>query len=129
MLDERQLEACRLLSIGTKVTEISKEVGCSRQTVYDWQKNAEFAAMLDQLGQEFISSMIATGREFAPKAMKQLIYLAEHAKSDKGKFDALAKIIDKYMSNATKVEIDINKDSDAISADILDQELSEFDQE
>lgn len=121
MLDERQIKVCHLLSVGTPVVDIAKEMGVSRRTIYDWKKQPEMEAMAQELAQDFISQMIATGRSYAPKAMKQLIYLAEHAKSDKGKYDALAKIIDKYMSNATKVEIDMTKDSDAVTVDMLDE--------
>lgn len=130
MLDERQLKVCALLSQGIPITAISKEVGVSRQTVYDWKKLEEFAVELDRFGQEFISQMIESGKAYAPKAMAKLIYLCEHANSDKGKFDAASKIIDKYMSNATKIEISDGRDDKGnVTVDVLDDEIKEFDAE
>lgn len=130
MLDERQLKVCSLLAQGIPITVISKEVGVSRQTIYDWKKMEEFVAELDRFGQEFISQMIASGKAYAPKAMAKLIYLCEHASSDKGKFDAASKIIDKYMSNATKIEVTDGRDSkDNVPIDVLEAEMLELDNE
>ena len=130
MLDKRQLEVCALLSQGTPITVIAKEVNVSRQTIYDWKKLEEFKAELDRFGQDFISCMQASGRAYAPKAMAKLIDLCENGTSDKTQLDAASKIIDKYMSNATKIEIaDGREDKDNVPVDVLDQEFAEFDAE
>ena len=86
-------------------------------------------AMIDELGQDFISSMQASGRAYAPKAMAKLIDLCEHGVSDKTQLDAASKIIDKYMSNCTKIELDTTQDKDDVPIDVLDKEIKEFDEE
>ena len=130
MLDEKHLKVCHLLSIGTSITEIAKVMGMTRQTIYDWKKKEEMKAELDRQGQDFISSMQASGRAYAPKAMARLIDLCENGTSDKTQLDAASKIIDKYMSNATKIEIADGRDSkDDVTVDVLDDEIKEFDSE
>lgn len=127
MLDKRHLDVCKLLSIGTTITEISKTLGMTRQTIYDWKKQDEFKATLDELGRDFISAMQAQGRSYAPRAMAKLIELCESGGSDKTQLDAASKIIDKYMSNATKIEINTDDSDDTVSNDVLDKELSQID--
>jgi len=130
VLDKKHLEVCHLLSIGTSVIEVAKIIGVSRNTIYDWKKLDEMKAELDRFGQDFISSMQASGRAYAPKAMAKLIDLCENGTSDKTQLDAASKIIDKYMSNATKIEIaDGREDKDNVPVDVLDQEFAEFDAE
>jgi len=130
MLDKKHLEVCHLLSIGTSAIEIAKIVGISRNSVYDWKKSEEMKAKIDEFGQDFISSMQASGRAYAPKAMAKLIHLCETGGSDKTQLDAASKIIDKYMSNATKIEIDDSRnDNDNVTLDVLDQELNDIDNE
>ena len=130
MLTKNQENVCSLIATGIPITEVAKESGVPRSTIYEWKKLEEFKAELDRLGQDFISSMQARGRAYAPKAMAKLIYLCENAKTDKAKFDAASKILDKYMSNATKIEIADNRnDKDNVAVDVLANEVEEFDNE
>jgi transposase len=129
MLDERQLKVCELLAIGTPAIEIAKVIGISRTSVYDWKKTDEMKARLEELEQDFISSTKRAVVGYGPKAVELLKYLAEHADSEKVRLDATCKLIDKVVSNATRIEIDDNRDSDVVSIDVLDQEISEFDSE
>lgn len=126
MLDEVHLKICHLLSIGMGVTDISKEVGVPRSTIYDWMKLPDMIATIDELGREFISQMRRQGQSYAPIAMQKLQYLVEHGSSDKAQFDAASKIVDKYLSNATKIEIDTTTDDDKLSDDILTKELNDI---
>jgi len=128
MLDERQSNMCKLLSIGTSITEVAKEIGVTRQTVYDWKKLEEMKARLDELGQEFISSTKQAVISYAPRAMDIIKDLAEHALSEKIRLEAAKILIDKVISNAVKIELSNgNDDQDNISQDLLNEELNEFD--
>lgn len=129
MLDERQLKVCELLAIGTPAIEIAKVIGISRTSVYDWKKTDEMKVRLEELEQDFISSTKRAVVGYGPKAVELLKYLAEHADSEKVRLDATCKLIDKVVSNATRIEIDDNRDSNVVSIDVLDQEISEFDSE
>ena len=130
MLDERQIIVCGLIATGMQITEVAKQSGVARSTIYEWKKLEEFKAELDRLGQEFISNMQALGRAYAPKAMAKLIALCEKGNTNKIQLDAASKIIDKYMSNATKIEIaDGREDKDNVTPDVLADEIKEFDAE
>lgn len=128
MLDERQLKVCELLAIGTPAIEIAKVVGISRTSVYDWKKFPEIKARLEELEQDFISATKSAVVGYGPKAVSLLKDLAENADSEKVRLDAVSKLIDKVVSNATKVEItDGRDDKDNVSDDVLNDEIEEID--
>lgn len=130
MLNERQLTCIALKAKGIEVTKIALEVGISRTTYYEWNKLEEFKAEACRREQDFISSTKQAVISYGPKAMEILKNLAEKSDSDKVRLDAVAKILDKIMSNATKIELsDTREDKDAVTVDVLDQELKEFDEE
>lgn len=130
MLDDRKLQCIELKAKGIEVTEIAKTVGISRTTYYEWAKDEEFKAEAYRREQEFISSTKQAVISYGPKVVKALIELAEHADSEKVRLDALSKLLDKTMSNATKIEISDDRDGkDNVSVDVLDTELNEFDNE
>ena len=130
MLDERQLDCIALKAKGMEVTKIALEVGISRTTYYEWNKLEEFKAEACRREQEFISSTKQAVISYGPKAMQILKDLAENSESDKVRLDAATKILDKIMSNATKIEInDSRDDKDNVPVDVLDQEIKEFDEE
>jgi len=128
MLDERQLRVCQLLSIGTSIIDIAEEIGISRQTVYDWKKQDEMKARLEELGQELILSTKRAVVGYGPYAVAMLKDLAENAESEKVRLEAICKLLDKVISNAVKIELSNgNDDQDSISQDLLNEELNEFD--
>ncbi|MBK5244305.1 MAG: hypothetical protein JJE18_04640 [Eubacteriaceae bacterium] len=129
MLDARQLKCIELKSIGMTVTDIAKTVGISRTTYYEWNQLEEVRAEACKLEQEFISSTRAAVVGYGPKAVSMLKNLAENADSEKIRLEATKTLLDKVISNAVKISIDDSRDDDSISADILDQELLEFDKE
>ena len=130
MLDERQLKVCELLSVGTTITEVAKQLGVTRQTIYDWKKTESMKAKLDELGQDFLFSTKQSVISYGAKAVSMLKHLAEHAESEKVRLDAVSKLLDKVMSNATKIELDDLRDSkDAVALDVLTEELNDIDAE
>ena len=130
MLDERQLKCIALKAQGTEVTKIALEVGISRTTYYEWMKLDEFKAEAHRREQDFISATKQAVISYGPKAIKGLIDLAENAESEKVRLDAYSKLMDKIVSNATKIEIDASNDGrDHVPVDILTDEIKEFDNE
>ena len=130
MLDERQLECIALKAQGIEITKIALRVGISRTTYYEWNKLEEFKAEACRREQEFISSTRQAVISYGPKVVEELKKLATQGKSEKIRLDALSKLLDKTMSNATKIEIaDGREDKDTVTVDVLDQELKEFDEE
>ena len=130
MLDERQIKAVEAKSKGFTITDVAKEAGVSRNTVYEWIKLEAFKAELSKLEQDFLSSTKQAVISYGPKVVEELKKLATSGKSEKIRFDALSKLLDKTMSNATKIEIaDGRDDKDNVDTDVLDDEIKGFDDE
>ena len=130
MLDERQIRAVEAKAKGFTIVDVAKEAGVSRNTVYEWIKLEEFQAELGKLEQDFLSSTRQAVISYGPTVVAELKKLATKGASDKVRLDALAKLLDKIMSNATKIELsDSRDDKDNVAVDVLDQELKEFDEE
>lgn len=130
MLDDRKLKCIELKAQGIEITEIAKQLGIARNTYYNWAADEEFKAELGRREQEFISSTRQAVISYGPKVVKLLIALAEKGDSEKVRLDALSKLLDKTMSNATKISIDDGREGeDNVSIDILEQETKEFDNE
>ena len=128
MLDDRQLVVCELIATGIPITEVAKQSGVARSTIYEWKKLEEIKARVDVLGQEYLNQTIANIKAEGPKSLQALIKLRDNAKSEKVRLDACAKILDKLVSNATKISIDDGRDNkDIVPIDILDQELNDID--
>ena len=130
MLNEKQEKICRLLSTGTTITDIAKEMKMTRQTIYDWKKKEDMKARLDELGQEFISSTKQSVMSYGVHAVRILKNLAEHSESEKIRLDAVSKLLDKVISNAVKIDIENTTDTkDTVTVDVLNDELKEIDNE
>ena len=130
MLNEKQDKICRLLSVGTTITDIAKEMKVTRQTIYDWKKKDEMRARLDELGQDFISSTKQSVVSYGAKAVAILKDLAENGESEKIRLDAVSKLLDKVISNAVKIDIENTTDTkDLVTVDVLDKEIEDIDKE
>ena len=122
------IKAIEAKSKGSTITEVAKLSGVSRNTIYAWMRDEEFTAELIKREQDFISSTKQAIIGYGSKAVKQLIKLSESAKSEKVRLEATAKLIDKIVSNATRIELDDGRNkNDEVSQDLLNEEIKEFD--
>jgi uncharacterized protein (DUF342 family) len=112
-----------MLAKGIPAIKIAEELGISRTSVYDWKKQDEVAAKLKELEQDFISSTRAAVVGYGPKAVSMLKELAENADSEKIRLEATTKLLDKVISNATKIEIDDGRSDEAVTVDMIDEAL------
>jgi len=128
VLDERQLKVCELLAKGTTVVDIAKEVGISRQTVYDWKKLEEFVAEIDRLGQEFLNAAQGRLKFAAVLAAEEVIKLLKSGTYEKTRLSAAQDILDRNLGKATtRMEVgDSRSDKDNVTVDVLDKEIDEF---
>ncbi|MBU3176075.1 helix-turn-helix domain-containing protein [Clostridium estertheticum] len=130
MLDERQIRAVEAKAKGFTITDVAKEAGVSRNTIYEWIKLEEFKAELSRFEQDFLSSTKQAVISYGPIVVEELKKLATKGKSEKIRFDALSKLLDKTMSNANKIELSDTRDTkDNVPIDVLDKEIKEFDEE
>ena len=127
MLDERKLKTIELLAQGIHYTDISKQVGVSRQTIYDWLKDEEFKAELDRWRQEFINCTRSIFAFNAPKAARKIVKQIDSSN------EKIANTASQYVCDATcgkpttKVEQVNDTENKNIDDDILDKELDEVD--
>ena len=130
MLDKRQTTVCELIATGIPITEVAEQSGVARSTIYEWKKLDEVKARVEVLGQEYLSQTIANIKAEGPKSLRALIKLRDNASSEKVRLDACAKILDKLVSNATKIELsDVRDNKDEVPVDVLDQEMEDIDNE
>jgi hypothetical protein len=130
LLDERQIKCAELISKGIPIVDIPVQVGVNRSTIYEWKKLEEFNAEVDRLQQEFISSARGRLRAAAIPAADKLIDLLKNSKYEKTKLAAAIDILDRGLGKATtKVEVNSKDDKAKVSADVLDSEIDEFENE
>jgi len=130
MLDERQFKAIESKVTGGNITDMAKAAGVSRNTIYKWIELKEFKAEVSRCQQEFLSSTIQIITSYAPKNAMKLIKLADTTTSRKIELDARLALLNKTMSNATKIEINTNDDGlNKVNDDMLNDVFSEVDED
>ena len=129
MLDERKINAALMRAQGVDVTKIAKDIGINRGTFYNWEKDEEFKAELDRLKQEFLTQGKSMVSFLAPSAVKKLAWLMVHADSSKIQLESARALLDKSITNATKISIDDTREDDAVSVDVLDKVMADVDNE
>jgi len=127
MLDERKINAALMRAQGVDVTKIAIDIGINRGTFYNWEKDEEFRAELDRLKQEFLTQGKSMVAFLAPSAVKKLAWLMVHADSTKVQLEAARALLDKTISNATKISIDDTREDDTVSPDVLDNVMDQAD--
>ena len=129
MLDERQIKAVLCQSTGGNISQMARKAGVTRNTIYKWIEKEEFKAEVAKCQQEFFiqgKSMISYLSVKALNTLQKLMY----SKNEKIRFDASSKILDKSHSNATKIELNDDRDTkDNVPPDVLDEEINEIDKE
>ncbi len=134
MIDERltqqQLLACQLLAQGgVERTEIAKECGVSRATLYNWLKKPEFNAEVDRRIQEFkdFGEMLITSKLHS--AVDKYWGLASTSRNDNARGKALEYFIDRALGKPVdKTELTVNTETktNEIEPVVLDMEQEEF---
>lgn len=96
-----QLKAAKLLAKGESITITAKEIGSVRQTVHRWLKDdVEFIAYLNSLKIEQLESTRAQIQAASCSAIKTLIDVMNHSKSDQARINAACKVLE--MTGFTK---------------------------
>ena len=128
MLDERRSKAALMKAQGLNITKISKELGITRKTFYNWNTKAEFKAEVSRLTQEFLIESFDMVRYLAPSAVRKIAWLMINGDSSKVQLEAAKVLLDKSISNATHISVDAGQgDIDNVSADVLEEEMQEVD--
>ncbi|MBW9158886.1 phBC6A51 family helix-turn-helix protein [Clostridium tagluense] len=128
MLDERQIKAVEAKAKGFTITDMAKEAGVSRNTIYEWIKMEEFTAEVVRFQQEFVSQAQGRLKVAAQDAADEMIKLLKKGKYEKTRLSAAQDILDRNLGKATsRVEVDDGrKDKNNVGIDVLESEIKEF---
>ena len=128
MLTEAQVKCIKLMLEGVTITDIAKKLKVSRQTIYNWEDNAEFKTELDRCGRELVDSAMYKLKRAAPVAADKLVKLLSNGKYEKTQLNAAIDLLDRTTGKATtKVEVSDKQDNEHVSKDILEDEFKEID--
>lgn len=72
-LTENQLLAIELKIKGLNNTQISKQLGVTRQSIYNWEKNERFVAMLEKTQKDYLSAYSRKIMNYIPLAVQTLV--------------------------------------------------------
>lgn len=126
-LDERQVLAIDCLMKGMSVTEVAKEVGVSRQTIYDWMKIEKFKNVLDECLAE---NKTRVERKIIAKAdllTNRLLDIALDKKiSAKTSLDAISYTLNRILGTPTNKTQEVSQEKTKEEVD-MDKLLAELD--
>lgn len=131
--DERKEKALELILANTATyTDIAKMVGCSRQTLYEWEKMEEFKAELTKRRQEKNKRITDRGSDtLYNKYDEALDTIADNIKNGSPRNRLLAAIwwAEKIGGKpTTRVEVEDSRNGkDNVSTDVLESEMDEID--
>lgn len=119
VLNEKHYKCIEMILKGMKYTEISKKLPCSRDSIYNWLKDADFVKALDTSRQEIKTS---TNNKVLAKVgtyIEKIEELADNSQSDNVKLNALTFLYETVMGKAT-TRVEQTIDSNDKSKDIGD---------
>lgn len=109
MLNEKQIKGAKLYAEGSTPTEISKELGVSRQAFYGWLKNKEFTREVDRFIQEITTSAEKNMHSKVENYIHALEDIAFTGRSEKNRTDALTYLLDRVLGKATTKVQDVTE--------------------
>ena len=101
MLNEKQVEVLQLHVEGENITNISKITGVTRQSIYNWMKDAEFKEELDKALDRAKSDANYKITSKLTNYIDELSRLALTAKSEKIRSDTLMYLVDRVLGKST----------------------------
>ncbi|MCX2853752.1 phBC6A51 family helix-turn-helix protein [Bacillus sp. KeR2] len=128
MLDERKLKAIELLVEGKlNRTEIAKEVGVTRPTLYNWEKEEEYSQEYDRL---LHYKKLSVRREVSrdTKAFfENLKKISESSTNDNARVKATQLLLAYTEGNPENIlNIKDDRNNDNVSKDVLEKEEEEW---
>lgn len=123
MLNEKQVEVLQLHVEGENITNISKITGVTRQSIYNWMKDAEFKEELDKALDRAKSDANYKITSKLTNYIDELSRLALTAKSEKIRSDTLMYLVDRVLGKST-TKIENMVDNNSNKENKSDKELS-----
>lgn len=129
ILTDQQNEAIKLYIEGETKTDIAKQVGVSRTTMYNWMSNEEFKTAINNG-----LSNIKTEADFKittkiPLYIEELSKLALTSKNEKIKSDACQYLVDRVLGKPVRMGdelLDLSKSEGTIEVNKIEMALSKL---
>ncbi len=119
-LTEKHYKCIELILKGLKYTEISKDIPCSRQAIYDWLKDDDFMLALDNARQEIKTQANNKILGKVDVYVSKIEELAFNSSSEKVKLDALTFLYEAVNGKASqKIDSTVTESKDN-NNDVLD---------
>ena len=115
MLDERKRKVSELVANGETIMNVSKIVGVSRNTIYDWLKDDELQAEVDRLIGEFKKHAERKIDSKCDLYLGELEKLALTSKSEKIRLEATTYLINRIYGTPTTKTQDITENKEGIN--------------
>lgn len=130
IIDEQKRMCIEYLVAGMGITDIAEKIGRSRQAIYDWLKDKDFKASLDERLQENKVQAEKIVNSKLPEALNKIWALIEKSESDKVKADLLKYWVDRQLGKPTsKLDIDTDiENKDEIPKNELEDLMNEADE-
>ena len=110
MLSDKQIEAINMLLEGKQKTQIAKDLGIQRSTLYKWLDNKEFIATMDERRNNFLKETMDDMKSDVKDILGEVKKLGYTAESEAVRLQALNSILDRVLGKASsKQEISIEK--------------------
>ena len=128
-LNQKEIAITSLMR-GEGPTIASKRANVNRATIYNWLKDASFAEEMKIRKAEITTGANAFILNNVTSNIDRLQKLAEDSKDSRTQIQALVWLLEKSLGKTTQpIGIENNIDKDAVSIDVLDAEMTDFDAE
>lgn len=127
ILTDQQNEAIKLYVEGETKTDIAKQVGVSRTTMYNWMSKEEFKSAINNGISEIKSEADVKITAKIPLYIDELSKLALTSKNEKIKSDACQYLIDRVLGKPVRMGddlLDLSKESGTIEVNKIELALS-----
>jgi len=127
ILTDQQNEAIKLYIEGETKTDIAKQVGVSRTTMYNWMSKEEFKATINNGLSEIKSEADVKITAKIPLYIDELSKLALTSKNEKIKSDACQYLIDRVLGKPVRMGddlLDLSKENGTIEINKIELALS-----
>lgn len=130
IIDDTKIMAIELMASGVSITETAKKINKSRQAIYDWLKDSEFKAKLDERLRECKLQAEKMINSKLPEAVNKLWYLAQTAESEKVRADLLMYLVDRQLGKPTsKMDILVEANNNTVDEQDLLEDINEVEYE
>lgn len=129
MLTEAKLQMCLLKLSGENISDIAKEIGVSRQSIYNWSQEPDCIARMEELTEEIKreGNNKITGR--LNIYIQELHTLATTSKDARTRASVTMYLLDRVLGKIKTTTEIVGEEKETVDVDILDQEMDLVEQE